>query len=75
MNIYALSDPHLSGARPKTMDIFGGHWQDHDKRICYNWQMQVDPEDYVLLPGDKMCIRDRCGINTCNTNLFTIFFS
>lgn len=52
MNIYALSDPHLSGAHPKTMEIFGGHWQDHDKRICYNWQMQVDPEDYVLLPGD-----------------------
>lgn len=52
MNIYAISDLHLSLASPKEMDIFGQHWEGHFEKIKESWQNTVQPEDVVLIPGD-----------------------
>ena len=54
MRLYAIGDLHLSFSDPenKTMDIFGGPWVNHFEKLKENWLKVVDPEDYVLLPGD-----------------------
>lgn len=52
MSIYAISDLHLSLAKPKPMDIFGDAWQDHHERIAAAWDDIVSPEDTVLMAGD-----------------------
>ena len=31
--IYAIGDLHLDSTDLKPMGVFGGNWQDHDKRI------------------------------------------
>lgn len=50
MDIYAISDLHLSLGTDKPMDIFG--WGDHTKRIRENWCNRVKDEDFILIPGD-----------------------
>lgn len=52
MSIYAISDLHLSIAKPKPMDIFGDIWQGHHERIAAAWDAAVSPEDTVLIAGD-----------------------
>ena len=52
MNIYAISDLHLSFAHPKEMDIFGANWESHFEKINENWQQTVSQGDVVLIPGD-----------------------
>lgn len=52
MRVWALSDLHLSFARPKPMDVFGSHWRDHRARIERAWMQRVAPEDTICLPGD-----------------------
>jgi len=53
MKLFAISDLHLSGARPKPMDIFGENWNGHWQKIRENWsRMEIGPEDLVLIPGD-----------------------
>lgn len=52
MNLYALSDPHLSTSVNKPMDIFGEQWTDHMSRICAAWDRVVEPDALVLVPGD-----------------------
>lgn len=52
MAIFAIADPHLSGANPKPMDIFGPLWDRHDERFFTHWQETVGPDDTVLLAGD-----------------------
>jgi hypothetical protein len=52
MNIYAISDLHLSFANPKEMDIFGENWESHFDKIKEDWQKNVKNEDFVLIPGD-----------------------
>ena len=52
MNIYAISDLHLSFANPKEMDIFGENWESHFEKIRKDWRQNVKPEDFVLIPGD-----------------------
>lgn len=64
MNIFALSDLHLSLNRPfdpadpslyegtKPMGIFGDRWQDHIYRIYREWNALVGAEDLVLIAGD-----------------------
>jgi Predicted phosphohydrolase len=32
MSLFAIGDLHLSGFKPKPMDIFGENWQQHQKR-------------------------------------------
>ena len=52
MKIFAISDLHLSLFKPKSMDIFGEHWQDHWEKIQKDWRKKVTAADIVLLPGD-----------------------
>jgi predicted phosphohydrolase len=52
MNIYAISDLHLSFANPKEMDIFGEKWESHFDKIKGDWQKKVKEGDVVLIPGD-----------------------
>ncbi len=52
MSVYAIADLHLSGARPKPMDIFGPIWQGHAERLAEGFSQHVTQEDLVLVPGD-----------------------
>ena len=52
MNIYALSDLHLSFMVEKPMDIFGGAWENYTDKIKENWQSIVQEDDVVLIAGD-----------------------
>lgn len=52
MRVFALSDPHLSFAVKKPMDIFGAAWEDHENRILSQWTELVRNEDLVIVPGD-----------------------
>ncbi len=52
MNIYAISDLHLSGASNKPMNIFGGGWEGHLSKIKESWNELVNEEDVVLIAGD-----------------------
>ncbi len=52
MNIYAISDLHLSATAEKPMDIFGGNWEGHFEKIKADWREKVTDEDVVLVAGD-----------------------
>ena len=52
MNIYAISDLHLSFTADKPMDIFGTGWEGHFEKIKSDWKSKVKPEDVVLISGD-----------------------
>lgn len=53
MNIYAISDLHLSGEPPtKPMEKFGDHWLGHKEKIKDNWLNTVQEDDYVIIAGD-----------------------
>ena len=52
MRVYAIADPHLSGASPKPMDVFGGNWEGHPDAFFDGWRSTVTDEDLVLVPGD-----------------------
>ncbi|MDH4120409.1 MAG: metallophosphoesterase [Deltaproteobacteria bacterium] len=52
MNIWAISDIHLSFTRDKPMHVFGEGWRNHWEKIEQNWRQRVAPEDVVLVPGD-----------------------
>ncbi len=52
MQIFALSDLHLSFSCEKPMDVFGEIWEHHAERIQDNWQSVVGQNDIVLVAGD-----------------------
>lgn len=52
MKIFAISDPHLSLAQEKPMDVFGRHWTGHWEKIVASWEASVSPEDAVVVAGD-----------------------
>lgn len=52
MNIFAISDLHLSGLSKKPMDIFGSGWEGHFDKIKTDWNKKVSPQDVVLVCGD-----------------------
>ena len=52
MDVYAISDLHLSSVSPKPMDIFGGNWEGHFEKIKTDWLEKVKDEDIVLISGD-----------------------
>lgn len=52
MRLFAISDLHLSLAKPKEMDIFGENWHNHWDKIAQDWQDRVSEEDAVLVAGD-----------------------
>ncbi len=56
--IWAISDLHLSFARPEQRDRYAARWRDHASRIEKGWREVVRPEDLVLLPGDLSMARN-----------------
>ncbi len=52
MNVYAISDLHLSFSSSKPMDIFGGSWDNYWQKICDDWNIKVNEGDIVLISGD-----------------------
>lgn len=52
MNVYAISDLHLSAVSEKPMDVFGGGWEGHLEKIKNDWRSSVKEEDAVLISGD-----------------------
>ena len=52
MNVYAISDLHLSNTADKPMNIFGTGWDGHFEKIKSDWLAQVQEEDIVLISGD-----------------------
>ena len=52
MNIFAISDLHMSVANPKPMNIFGESWNDYLSVIENDWKEKVQDDDVVLIAGD-----------------------
>jgi predicted phosphohydrolase len=52
MRIFAIGDLHLAGGTDKTMDRFGDHWRNHDRKIFDAWQRLAQDEDLSLIVGD-----------------------
>lgn len=52
MNVYAISDLHLSTTTDKPMNVFGGNWDGHFEKIKTDWLAKVKEEDIVLIAGD-----------------------
>ena len=50
--IFAIGDPHLSRAKPKPMDIFGDHWENHAERIFDACRRLVSDDDLIIFAGD-----------------------
>jgi hypothetical protein len=50
--IFALSDLHLSFAKPKPMNKFGPQWEGHPEIIEKRWNKIVGKNDIVLIAGD-----------------------
>ncbi len=51
MNLFTISDLHLSFGSNKPMNIFYG-WENHTERIKSNWCRLVKDEDTVVIGGD-----------------------
>jgi len=49
---WAISDIHLSFAKPRDQTRFGEKWRDHTDRIEAAWRARIKPTDIILLPGD-----------------------
>jgi uncharacterized protein len=61
MRVLAIADPHLSGAHPKPMTVFGPAWEGHPDVFFEGWRREVRDDDLVLIPGDiswAMQLRD-----------------
>ena len=52
MAIFAISDLHLALGIDKPMDVFGNKWINYMEKIKKFWSETVEPEDYVIVPGD-----------------------
>ena len=52
MNVYAISDPHLSTIVNKPMTIFGEHWNNYWEIITEDWKSKVKDDDIVIVAGD-----------------------
>jgi predicted phosphohydrolase len=58
MNVWAISDLHLSFAAPDRRERYAARWRDHVLKIERNWRETVGPKDVVLLPGDLSMARN-----------------
>ncbi len=52
MQIFSISDLHLSGKTDKPMNVFGSGWENHFEKIKKDWQDKISQEDIVLICGD-----------------------
>lgn len=58
LNIWGISDLHLSFARADRRERYAGRWRDHAAKIERNWIDVVQPADLILLPGDVSMARN-----------------
>jgi predicted phosphohydrolase len=58
MNVWAISDLHLSFGNPERRDRYAARWRDHADKIERGWREAVRPGDVVLLPGDLSMARN-----------------
>lgn len=58
MNVWAISDLHLSQAALDRRERFAERWRDHAERLAKNWRETVGVDDLVLLPGDISMARN-----------------
>jgi predicted phosphohydrolase len=58
MDVWAISDLHLSFAGPDRRERYAARWRDHAARIEENWRSRVGRGDLVLLPGDFSMARN-----------------
>ncbi len=58
MNVWAISDLHLSFARPEPRERYAARWRDHARKIESEWSAVVGVGDLVLLPGDVSIARN-----------------
>ncbi len=53
MKIFSISDLHLFGDDiSKSMEIFGGEWENYIEKIIADWNEKVSDDDIVLIAGD-----------------------
>jgi len=52
MNVYAISDLHMSGNSDKSMNVFGANWENHMSKIIESWNSLVTDDDAVIIAGD-----------------------
>jgi calcineurin-like phosphoesterase family protein len=52
MQVFAISDLHLTSSVNKPMDIFGTKWDNYWQIIKDDWQSKVKDDDLVLIGGD-----------------------
>jgi uncharacterized protein len=57
-DVWAISDLHLSFARPERRERYAARWRDHADRIAAAWRQAVRTGDLVLLPGDLSMARN-----------------
>ncbi|MGE3821606.1 MAG: metallophosphoesterase [Isosphaeraceae bacterium] len=58
MSVWAISDLHLSHARPDRRERYAERWRDHARKLESQWRSAVAPGDLVLLPGDLSMARN-----------------
>ncbi len=58
MNVWGISDLHLSFARPDRRERYAARWRDHAEKIEREWREVVARKDLVLLPGDLSMARN-----------------
>ena len=51
MALYTIGDLHLSLAKDKPMDIFGGNWQNHTEKLR-NGFSALNDDDVCVICGD-----------------------
>lgn len=52
MRVFAIGDMHLESGTGKTMDRFGEHWQNHDRKIFESWERIGRDDDVLIVAGD-----------------------
>ena len=68
MSVFVIADLHLSLAgQDKSMEIFGGRWQDYVNKIKKNWNNLIKEPDSVIVPGDISWGED---INLCREDFY-----
>lgn len=52
MEVYGISDLHLSFGTNKPMDIFGCKWKNYEEKVKENWNNTALDDDVIIIPGD-----------------------
>ena len=52
MNVYGISDLHLSFGVNKPMDIFGSKWKNYEEKVKENWNSVALDDDVIIISGD-----------------------